>query len=86
MSDLRNCCSDEDLSTAPWSFLHYLSFLSVFVKQCEKITKEGVDRVVALSIYCITKQPLAHNPLIINTINRRGVFACTINIRILTNI
>ena len=27
MSDLRNCCSDEGLSTAPWCFLLFLAFV-----------------------------------------------------------
>ena len=37
--------------------LRYLSFLSVSVKQCEKIMKEAVDRGVAHSTYYVTKQP-----------------------------
>ena len=45
--------------------LHYLSFLSVSVKQCEKITK-GVDLVVAHSTYYVTKQPLAPCDIISN--------------------
>ena len=55
--------------------LHYLSFLSVSVKRCEKITK-GVDRVVAHSTYYITKQPPAPRDIISNTpaINRHHVF------------
>ena len=55
--------------------LHYLSFLSVSVKQCEKITK-GVDRVVAHSTYYVTKQPLAPRDIISNApaVNRRHVF------------
>ena len=40
------------------SFHPSLSFLSVSIKRCEKITK-GVDRVVAHSTYYVTKQPLA---------------------------
>ena len=59
--------------------LHYLSFLSVSVKQCEKITK-GVDRVLAHSTYYITKQPPAPCDIIsnapaINIINTCGVFS-----------
>ena len=55
--------------------LHYLSFLSVSVKQCEKITK-GVDQVVAHSTYYVTKQPLAPRDIISNTpaVNRRRAF------------
>ena len=45
--------------------LHYLSFLSVSIKRCEKITK-GVDRVVAHSTYYVTKQPLAPCDIISN--------------------
>ena len=61
--------------------LHYLSFLSVSVKRCEKITKEGVDRGVVHSTYYVTKQPLAPHDIIsnapaVNIINRRG--ACTL--------
>ena len=44
---------------------HYPSFLSVSVKQCEKITK-GVDQVVAHSTYYVTKQPLAPRGIISN--------------------
>ena len=55
--------------------LHYLSFLSVSVKRCEKITK-GVDRVVAHSTYYVTKQPLAPRDIISNA---PAVFlACTL--------
>ena len=43
--------------------LHYLSFLSVSIKRCEKITK-GVDRVVAHSTYYVTKQPLAPRDIV----------------------
>ena len=46
--------------------LHYLSFLSVSVKRCEKITK-GVDRVIAHSTYYVRKQPLAPHDIISNT-------------------
>ena len=55
--------------------LHYLSFLSVSIKRCEKITK-GVDRVIAHSTYYITKQPLEPCDIINNTpaVNRRRVF------------
>ena len=35
--------------------LRYLSFLSVSVKRCEKITKEGVDQGVAHSTYYVTQ-------------------------------
>ena len=68
------CCSNE--------FIHCtihpsLCFLSVSVKRCEKITKEGVDRGVAHSTYYVTKQQPARdiisNAPAINTINR-GVF------------
>ena len=70
--------------------LHYLSFLSVSIKRCEKITKEGVDRGVAHSTYYITKQPLASHDIIsntpgVNTINRPGAFYI-VNFRILANI
>ena len=62
--------------------LHYLSFLSVSVKRCEKITK-GVDRVVAHSTYYVTKQPLAPRDIISNApaVNRRrdfGVYFITL--------
>ena len=60
--------------------LNYLSFLSVSVKRCEKITK-GVDQVVAHLTYYITKQPLAPRDIIGNapTVNRRRVFlACAL--------
>ena len=75
MSDLRKCCSDENLSTVPRSFF-YPSFLSVSVKRCEKITKD-VDQVVAHSTYYVTKQPLAPCDIISNVpaINRHGVFS-----------
>ena len=55
--------------------LYYLSFLSVSVKRCKKITK-GVDRVVVHSTYYVTKQPLAPRDIINNApaINRRRVF------------
>ena len=78
MSNLQNYCSNEDLSTAPWSFFHpsVSSFLSVSVKRCEKITKEGVNQGVAHLTYYVTKQPHAHviyiinNASAVNTINR----------------
>ena len=56
--------------------LQYLSFLSVSVKRCEKITK-GVNRVVAHSTYYVTKQPIAPRAVISNApaINRCGVFS-----------
>ena len=47
--------------------LHCLSFLSVSVKRCEKITK-GVDRVVAHSTYYITIQPLAPRDIFITSL------------------
>ena len=52
--------------------LHYLSFLSVSVKRCEKITK-GVHRVVVHSTDYVTKQPLAPRDVISNTpaVNRQ---------------
>ena len=55
--------------------LHYLSFLPVSVKRCEKITK-SIDQVVAHSTYYVTKQPLAPRDIISNTpvVNRRRVF------------
>ena len=55
--------------------LHYLSFLSVSVKQCEEITK-GIDRVVSHSTYYVTKQPLAPRDIISNApaVNRHRVF------------
>ena len=59
--------------------LHYLSFLSVSVKRCEKITK-GVDRVVAHSTYYVTKQPIAPRDIISKApaVNRCRVLACTL--------
>ena len=71
MSDLRNCCSDEDLFTVPWCLfiLHYLPFLSVFPLNGEKITKEGVNKV-APSVYCITHMILISSAPAVNTINR----------------
>ena len=50
-------------------------FLSVSVKQCEKITK-GVDQVIAHSTYYVTKKPLAPHDIISNApaVNRRHVF------------
>ena len=63
--------------------LHYLSFLSVSMKRCEKITK-GIDQVVVHSTYYVTKQPLAPCDIISNApaINVFGMFlrvlACTL--------
>ena len=59
--------------------LHYLSFLSVSIEQCEKITKEGVDQGVVHSTYYITKQPtytrdIISNAPAVNSINRHSVF------------
>ena len=55
--------------------LHYLSFLSVSVKRCEKITK-GVDRVIAHSTYYVTKQPIVPCDIISNApaVNRHVFF------------
>ena len=60
--DLLNCCSDEDLSTAPWSFFSsFITFLFfLYPLNDEKITKEGVDQGVAHSTYYVIKQTLAH--------------------------
>ena len=54
--------------------LHYLSFLSVSIKQCEKITKESVNQGVALSTYYVTKQPLAHIVMYLPLILTGAVF------------
>ena len=43
MSDLRNCCSDEDLSTAPWCFRLSVS------KQGEKGMKESDDILLLIT-------------------------------------
>ena len=61
--------------------LHCLSFLSVSIKRCEKITK-GVDRVIAHSTYYVTKQPVApcdiiNNAPTVKLIDRRRVFGYT---------
>ena len=46
--------------------LHYLSFLSVSVKRCEKITKEGVDQGVAHSTYYVTQTAVLTHDIISN--------------------
>ena len=57
-SDLQNCCSDEDLSTAPWSFFSsfviFLFFLYL-LNDVRKITKESVDQGVAHSTHYVTQ-------------------------------
>ena len=55
--------------------LHYLSFLSVSIKQCEKITKESVNRGVVLSTYYVTKQSLAHIVMYLPLILTGAVFS-----------
>ena len=58
--------------------LHYLSFLSVSIKQCEKITKQGVDQGAAHSTYYVTKQPLCIRDIISNAPAFNTIFACTL--------
>ena len=78
MSDLRKCCSDEDLSTALWSFFSSFTIFLFFLYPFNDVRKLriGVDRVVAHSTYYVTKQPLAPRDIISNVpaINRRRVF------------
>ena len=59
--------------------LRYLSFLSVSVKRCEKISR-GVDQSVAHSTYYVTQTAVLTRDIIsnapaYNTTNRCGVFA-----------
>ena len=56
MFDLRNCCSNEDLFTAPWSFFSSLVIFLFFLYPLNNVTKEGVDRGVAHSTYLSHKQ------------------------------
>ena len=59
MSDLRNCCSNEDLSTVPWCFFSsFITFL--FSLKGEKITKEYVNKVTPSAYYITQKQLLVH--------------------------
>ena len=59
--------------------LHYVSFLSVSVKQCEEILR-GVDQGVAHSTNHVTRTPVLTHDIISNaptnnTINLHSVFA-----------
>ena len=48
------------------SFHPPLSFLSVFIKRCEKISKEGVDRGVSHLTYCVTQAAASTRDIISN--------------------
>ena len=56
--------------------LRYLSFLSVSVKQCEKISR-GVDQGITHSTYYVSHDIISNAPTD-NTINRHGVLPCTL--------
>ena len=53
--------------------LRYLTFLSVSVKQCEKISR-GVDRGVAHSTYYITQTAILTRDIISNTSANNAVY------------
>ena len=83
MSDLRNCCSDEELSTGPWCFFSSSSiflFLSVSFKKAKQSRKK-----VSMNL-CFRHTKIAgctcdiiSNAPAINTINRSDAgFACTL--------
>ena len=78
MSNLRKCCSDEDLSTAPWSFLSSFAILLFFLYLLNDVRKSLKVLIESLRIQLITsqKQPLAPRDIINNApaVNRRCVF------------
>ena len=56
--------------------LHCLSFLSVSIKRCEKITIKVLIESLRIQLIASQKQPLAPRDIINNvpTVNRRRVF------------
>ena len=77
MSNLRKCCSDEDLSTAPWSFFSSFTVFLLFLYPLNDVRKSLKVLIESLHIQLITsqKQPLAPRDIINNApaVNRKSL-------------
>ena len=56
VSDLRNCCSDEDSSTAPWFFFSSLRHVCKQLFLCDEGTNQSIPVYVSFCLFNGTKR------------------------------